>query len=238
MQFLCRTVMHLFLGCVAFWKGDDCSLYNCILTQKVQKMWLKFMTSGECRIYHLFPWVRVVFYFLLCFVEETTMYVPYASHNLIINCCSRMEFRVVAQKLLLDLPILGFGDTLLAATQTLHGNKLTVSLHTWRENLCLELALNSHGFLPCCQSKLLASIPESFPNIDVLLLYLRPLVSPSSAIFQLCAWISQNICMWTLAALCERTFSWGGAMEITTILFGMVSSFGNYWRFDTQAANF
>jgi hypothetical protein len=62
---------------------------------------------------------------------------------------------------------------------------------------------------------------------------LRPLVSPSSAIFQLCAWISQNICMWTLAALCERTFSWGGAMEITTILFEMVSAFGNYWRFDT-----
>lgn len=64
----------------------------------------------------------------------------------------------------------GLGDALLAATQTLHDNELMVFLCTWQESLCLELAENNHGYLPCCQPMLLASIPESFPNINVVLL--------------------------------------------------------------------
>ncbi len=77
-----RTVMRLFSGRVAFWKGDACLLYNCTfsyvgstdtLMLKTQKMWLKFMMPVECRIYHPFHWVRVAFCFLLCFAEETIM---------------------------------------------------------------------------------------------------------------------------------------------------------------------
>ena len=58
------------------------------------------------------------------------------------------------------------------------------------------------------------SIPESFSNIEVLLLYVRPLVSPLDTIHQGRTWISQNICMQKMAELCEWSFSWGGTMEI------------------------
>jgi len=108
----------------------------------------------------------------------------------------------------------GLGDSLLAAARILHGDKLVTFLRTWREDLRHELAENKCGCLPSRQPVLLASISESFPNIEVLLLYVRPLVSPLDTIHEGRAWISQNICMRQMAELCERTFSWGGTMEI------------------------
>ena len=71
----------------------------------------------------------------------------------------------------------GFGDTLLTAARTLHGSNLEKFLNTWCDSLRLELSTNSQGFLCRCERTLASSLPDSFPDVDILSLYVTPATS-------------------------------------------------------------
>jgi len=121
-------------------------------------------------------------------------------------------------KIAVGLAHAGFGDSLLTAAWTLTQSELNRFLCAWREDLCYELMTNPHRCLPSRQPVLSASIPDSFPSLDILFLYIRPLISPFPVIDQGPAWTSQNINIERMAKLCERTFSWGGTMIITKFI--------------------
>ena len=104
----------------------------------------------------------------------------------------------------------GFGDSLLTAARTLPQDDLPAFLSNWRHEVCQELKTNARGFLDSKKAKLAQSFPDTFPNIEILLLYTNPLTSEKSS-------RSKNISyLWNtepnlseLANLCERKFEWG-----------------------------
>jgi len=102
---------------------------------------------------------------------------------------------------------------LLDAIKTLGHEALQAFLQVWRTNLCYELAENPHGHLRYCQPTLSQTIPPSFPDVNILHLYLHPVISPVP--FDGPAWIWRNVNIRSLAQLCERSFSWRGTVEIT-----------------------
>jgi hypothetical protein len=75
----------------------------------------------------------------------------------------------------------GFGDELLEATQSLTRAELPEFLARWREGLRNELRTNSRGHLGSKKPSLAKVIPDSFPDIDVLLLYTNPITSATDA---------------------------------------------------------
>ena len=106
----------------------------------------------------------------------------------------------------------GFGDELLKATQSLSRDKLPDFLTTWRENLRGELRTNGRGNLGSKKPSLAKSIPDSFPDIGVLLSYTNPIISATDA----GARHTHTPPRWErepdlgkLAHLCELHFEWG-----------------------------
>jgi hypothetical protein len=75
----------------------------------------------------------------------------------------------------------GFGDELLEATQSLTRAELPEFLARWREGLRNELRTNSRGRLVSKKPSLAKIIPDSFPDIDVLLSYTNPITSATDA---------------------------------------------------------
>jgi len=75
----------------------------------------------------------------------------------------------------------GFGDELLEATQSLTRAELPEFLTRWREGLRNELRTNSRGHLVSKKPSLAKVIPDSFPDIDVLLSYTNPITSATDA---------------------------------------------------------
>jgi Holliday junction resolvase YEN1 len=68
----------------------------------------------------------------------------------------------------------GFSDLLLAACQNMLEDNLRHFLVQWRQDLRIELATNSHGFLRNKQIALSTKIPNTFPSLRVLHLYVQP----------------------------------------------------------------
>ena len=105
----------------------------------------------------------------------------------------------------------GFGDSLYEAAANLDREDLEVFLVTWREELRQELRTNSQQVIGRKQVALANSIPEDFPDIDILLSYVKPITSESMG------WESNNLKhTWfkepdvaKLAAVCECYFEWG-----------------------------
>ena len=75
----------------------------------------------------------------------------------------------------------GLGDELLQAAQSLTRSELTEFFVTWREALRSELRTNSRGHLGSKKPSLAKAIPDSFPDIDVLLSYTNPITSATDA---------------------------------------------------------
>ena len=73
----------------------------------------------------------------------------------------------------------GFGESLLEALERYEGNEvgLRLWLEGWRDDLKQELRTNSKGHLKTKKKALANSIPDSFPDLDVLNLYAHPVVS-------------------------------------------------------------
>lgn len=105
----------------------------------------------------------------------------------------------------------GFGDTLLQATQTLDREGLADFLISWRNELRHELKTNAQGFIGRKQPNLAKSVPEAFPNIDILLSYTNPITSESMGCANNNAKItwSKEPDLGKLASVCEFYFEWG-----------------------------
>ncbi len=106
----------------------------------------------------------------------------------------------------------GLGDELLEAAQSLTRAELPEFLITWREALRNELRTNSRGHLGSKKPSLAKTIPDSFPDIDVLLSYTNPIISATDA----GARRTHTPPQWNrepdlakLAHVCELHFEWG-----------------------------
>jgi hypothetical protein len=106
----------------------------------------------------------------------------------------------------------GLGDELLEAAQSLTRAELAEYLTTWRESLRSELRTNSHGHLGSKKPSLAKAVPDSFPDIDVLLSYTNPITSATDA----GARRTHTPPQWKrepnladIAHVCELHFEWG-----------------------------
>ena len=100
----------------------------------------------------------------------------------------------------------GFGDTLLDAARTLPREHLPSFLTNWRHEVRQELKTNAHGYMSSKRAKLASSLPETFPDIDILLLYSNPLTSAQTGRGSTTYLWDREPDLGKLAALCERKF--------------------------------
>ena len=106
----------------------------------------------------------------------------------------------------------GFGDALYEAATTLPHHALPDVLISWHQGSREELRTNSQGIIGHKLAKLAKEVPDSFPDIDILLSYTCPITSESLG----CA-VEKNLKLtWgkepdvgKLAAICEFYFEWG-----------------------------
>ncbi|KAI0255432.1 hypothetical protein BJV78DRAFT_1279225 [Lactifluus subvellereus] len=106
----------------------------------------------------------------------------------------------------------GLGDELLEASQSLTRAELADFLTTWRESLRNELRTNSRGHLGSKKPSLAKAVPDSFPDIDVLLSYTNPITSATDV----GARRTHTPPQWErepdlakIAHMCELHFEWG-----------------------------
>ncbi|EDR05078.1 uncharacterized protein LACBIDRAFT_303869 [Laccaria bicolor S238N-H82] len=105
----------------------------------------------------------------------------------------------------------GFGDELLHATKTCPPPELEQSLEKWRNRLRMALRYNDAGHLSRRQVALSNSVPNTFPDPRILALYVNPITSwsPGQKLPNTAAWVPREVNLTKLAALCERSFTWG-----------------------------
>ncbi|KAL0957450.1 hypothetical protein HGRIS_001247 [Hohenbuehelia grisea] len=106
----------------------------------------------------------------------------------------------------------GLGDGLLHAFKTLSPTELDEYIVTWRESLRLELCTDNSGFLGQRLRALANEVPDDFPSLSVIRLYLQPLVSANTTPFS--QWLLRQPNATKLAFQCERFFSWGSSKHI------------------------
>ena len=106
----------------------------------------------------------------------------------------------------------GFGDELLEATQSLSRDELPKFLTTWREDLCSELHTNARGHLDSKKPSLAKAVPDSFPDVNVLLSYTNPIISATDTGTH-CTHMpprwEREPDLGKLAHVCELHFEWG-----------------------------
>jgi len=106
----------------------------------------------------------------------------------------------------------GLGDELLEAAQSLPRDELPEFLTRWRESLRNELRTNSRGHLGSKKPSLAKLIPDSFPDIDVLLSYTNPIISATDAGARRThtppRW-DREPDLGKIARVCELHFEWG-----------------------------
>ncbi|KAJ7182078.1 PIN domain-like protein [Mycena filopes] len=121
-----------------------------------------------------------------------------------------------------ELARCGFGDTLLAAVQNQTEGSLEHFLVAWRRDLRDELASNSRGHMRSRQKALASKIPETFPSIRVLKLYVHPVTSGSDGFEAPTTdrWVPKVPSLADLALCCKRKFGWSAV--------DMVSKFKKY----------
>ncbi|KAJ6631659.1 PIN domain-like protein, partial [Mycena sp. CBHHK59/15] len=106
----------------------------------------------------------------------------------------------------------GLGRKLISGLSGQSGGDVILFLRTWRTLLSSELSTNASGHLPHRYPQLAAEIPSYFPDLDVLHLYLHPLISehvPAAHSSQLC---SPRLDL--LARFAEDHFTWGSSVGI------------------------
>ncbi|KAI1790600.1 hypothetical protein LXA43DRAFT_946919 [Ganoderma leucocontextum] len=105
----------------------------------------------------------------------------------------------------------GFGDTLLRAARTLSRDDLEAFLVGWREDIRKELKTNAKG---CLQRKCVAlakTIPEDFPDVELVLAYTNPVTSEAKGRAHRNANVDwdKEPDLGRIAGLCEMYFEWG-----------------------------
>lgn len=107
----------------------------------------------------------------------------------------------------------GFGDTLLTATQTLHGSNLEDFLDTWCDGLWLELSTNSQEFLCHRERTLASSLPDNFLDVNILSLYVTPAISWSCGLGNVVSteaqdWKPRELTIGLIASFCLQYLGW------------------------------
>ncbi|KDQ17005.1 hypothetical protein BOTBODRAFT_172612 [Botryobasidium botryosum FD-172 SS1] len=103
----------------------------------------------------------------------------------------------------------GFGDQLVDAMKTMSESSLSDFLDEWRESLCHELRTNSRGLIGRKNPSLAASVPDDFPDIEVLRSYVHPITSESEGKrVKPVEWAREHS-LAKLAGVCELYFEWG-----------------------------
>lgn len=87
----------------------------------------------------------------------------------------------------------------------------------WRQVLARFLTLNPRGTLPSRQPALANSLPPTFPSIELLNLYLNPVVSSDSDLDGIVI-KSEPPNLTAIAHLCELFFPWGNQQQIISSL--------------------
>jgi Holliday junction resolvase YEN1 len=105
----------------------------------------------------------------------------------------------------------GFGDSLFQAASTLSRQELSDYLIVWREQLRHELLTNSQGILGKKFASLANSVPNDFPDIDIVLSYTDPITSETEgrAMNNFKITWSKEPDLGKLANICELYFEWG-----------------------------
>ncbi|KAF9460488.1 hypothetical protein BDZ94DRAFT_1238453 [Collybia nuda] len=105
----------------------------------------------------------------------------------------------------------GFGDTLFEAAKNLSREELVAFFVPWRHELRQEISTNSQGHIGKKHPALAKTIPDSFPDIDVLLSYVDPITSETMGkgdYYNSLTW-GKEPDLGKLAANCELSFEWG-----------------------------
>ncbi|KAJ7450491.1 PIN domain-like protein [Mycena galericulata] len=87
-------------------------------------------------------------------------------------------------------------------------------LETWRESLRSELSTNASGHLPHRYASLAAAIPSDFPDVNVVNLYLHPVVSEPLRVARHLVFQPPRFDI--LARFAEDHFGWGNSVGILT----------------------
>lgn len=104
----------------------------------------------------------------------------------------------------------GFGDSLLSAVRTQAREDVQEYLINWRRDIAEELRTNSRGILGRKYSTLSKSIPEEFPDIDILMSYVNPITSETEGkLHKIKATWERPLDLGRIAYICELYFEWG-----------------------------
>ncbi|EDR01579.1 uncharacterized protein LACBIDRAFT_310609 [Laccaria bicolor S238N-H82] len=110
----------------------------------------------------------------------------------------------------------GFGDELLGAFNTLHGEDLSTFLVSWVDSIRNELVSNTHGFLPSRRPALADAIPPNFPPVNVIEFYVQPKTTsffPSGKL-PFAAWKPREIRINKLASFSAKNLGWTDATAL------------------------
>lgn len=105
----------------------------------------------------------------------------------------------------------GLGDSLYQAALTRSPDDLPAYLAEWRNDLRHQLRTNSQGHMGRKCPSLAKSVPDDFPDIDILLSYTSPITSETEgrASNNLKLTWNKEPDLGKLGALCELYFEWG-----------------------------
>ncbi|KAF7367503.1 hypothetical protein MSAN_00813200 [Mycena sanguinolenta] len=106
----------------------------------------------------------------------------------------------------------GFGRSLYEAAKNLSRDELEDFLPNWRNEIRHELRTDSKGYIGSKRRALASSLPDAFPDVDILLSYVNPLTSERVARakdnYLDLTWAKEpNLAK--LASTCEFYFEWG-----------------------------
>ncbi|KAF8151979.1 hypothetical protein K438DRAFT_1688072 [Mycena galopus ATCC 62051] len=103
----------------------------------------------------------------------------------------------------------GFGRSLYEAATNLSRDALKEFLHNWRNEMRHELRTDSQGYIGSKRRALASSLPDAFPDIDIILSYTNPLTSERvGRASEPLTW-SKEPDLAKLATTCEFYFEWG-----------------------------
>lgn len=107
----------------------------------------------------------------------------------------------------------GFGRSLYEAAQSLSPERMKDFLTGWREEIRVYVATDPDKYIGSKKKALSKSIPNTFPDLDVLYAYVDPITSASKGKrpqkhYRHLTW-DKEPSLPMLAAACERHFEWG-----------------------------
>ncbi|CAG7851051.1 SubName: Full=Related to DNA repair endonuclease rad2 {ECO:0000313/EMBL:CCA73914.1} [Serendipita indica DSM 11827] len=102
----------------------------------------------------------------------------------------------------------GFGDYLIELYESTPPHQLQNALSEWREQLRRYLSTDPDGHIGRKQKSLAKSIPDTFPPLDILESYLRPVTSETIGHVPNFEWAKQPS-LKEIANSCEMHYEWG-----------------------------